>query len=119
MQPKLLFVFLFAGMSVIACEHSPAPKTVVTGAEQTGVYLPLLAGKKVGVMGNQTSVAGGKHIVDVLLENKVDVKFVFALEHGFRGTIERGEEVNNEIDAKTGLPVYKLYRGNAAADSIV
>lgn len=72
-------------------------------------------------MGNQTSIVGPekKHLVDVLLENNVDLKFAFAPEHGFRGNIERGEAVSNDVDEKTGLPLYSLYGKNDQADSIV
>ncbi|MDR2293070.1 MAG: DUF1343 domain-containing protein [Prevotellaceae bacterium] len=118
-QKKLTFILVFAGIVTIACSQNCENRNVITGAEQTEKYLPLLKGKKAGIMGNQTSVVGKKHLVDVLLENGVDLKFVFALEHGFRGTVERGEEISNEVDAKTGLPVFKLYRGNDKADSIV
>ncbi len=90
-----------------------------TGAEQLERYLPLLAGKTVGLMGNQTSVIGNRHLVDVLLEEGVDLKFAFAPEHGFRGDIERGEKVSNEVDEQTGLPLYSLYGKNEKADSIV
>lgn len=92
---------------------------IIPGADQLDEYLPLLKGKKVGLMGNQTSVVGNEHLVDVLLENKVDVRFAFAPEHGFRGDIERGEKVSNDVDAKTGLPLYTLYGKNEKADSIV
>ena len=110
--------FAFAG----ACKNRGAASAdipLLTGAEQLDLYLPLLEGKKVGMMGNQTSVVGGKHLVDVLLENGVNLKFAFAPEHGFRGDIERGESVRNDIDAKTGLTLHTLYGRNDKADSIV
>lgn len=89
------------------------------GADQLKEYLPLLKGKKVGMMGNQTSIIGKEHLVDVLLGEGVDLKFAFAPEHGFRGEIERGERVNNDVDAKTGLRLYSLYGKNEKAESIV
>ncbi len=94
---------------------------IVPGADQLDAYLPMLEGKKVGLMGNQTSVVGPdkEHLVDVLIDRGVDLKFAFAPEHGFRGDIERGEHVSNEIDEKTGLPLYSLYGRNDQADSIV
>jgi uncharacterized protein YbbC (DUF1343 family) len=94
-------------------------QVLMTGAEQLEEYLPLLRGKKVGMMGNQTSIVGDKHLVDVLLENGIDLKFAFAPEHGFRGIIERGESVANDRDAATGLPLYTLYGRNDKADSSV
>ncbi|GAA4788250.1 DUF1343 domain-containing protein [Olivibacter ginsenosidimutans] len=95
--------------------------TILTGADQLDAYLPLLQGKKVGLMGNQTSIVGPdkKHLVDVLLENRINLAFAFAPEHGFRGDIERGEKVSNDRDEKTGLPLYSLYGKNEKADSIV
>lgn len=95
--------------------------TVVPAADQLSAYLPLLKGKKVGMMGNQTSIVGDakEHLVDVLLREKVALKFAFAPEHGFRGDVERGEEVNNEVDRKTGLPLFTLYGANEKQDSIV
>ena len=106
---------------ILYCSACCQPQTqeLLTGAEQLEAYLPLLKGKTIGLMGNQTTVVGDKHLVDVLLENNVDIKFGFAPEHGFRGTIERGEKVSNEIDASTGLPIHTLYGRNDKADSIV
>lgn len=97
----------------------PVSEVIVPGANQLDRYLPMLEGKKVGLVGNQTSVVDGRHLVDVLLEAGVDLKFGFAPEHGFRGTIERGESVSNEVDEETGLPLYTLYGKNEKADSIV
>lgn len=95
--------------------------TLVTGADQLDEYLPLLEGKKVGLMGNQTSIVGEdqQHLVDVLFEENVDLRFAFAPEHGFRGEVERGEKVSNEVDAETGLPLFSLYGENEKQDSIV
>lgn len=94
---------------------------ISTGADQLDAYLPLLKDKKVGLMGNQTSIVGKdkEHLVDVLLKAGVDLKFAFAPEHGFRGEIERGEKVSNDYDERTGLPLYTLYGGNEKQDSIV
>lgn len=92
-----------------------------TGADQLEKYLPLLRGKTVGILGNQTSIVHtpDQHLVDVLIENGIDVRFAFAPEHGFRGTIERGEKVANDVDEKTGIALHSLYGKNEKADSIV
>ena len=130
MKWDLFFLVLFPVLSALACGgHSPqgdndvgdtlAEATIVTGAEQLDRYLPMLAGKRVGLMGNQTSIVGDRHLVDVLLDEGVDLKFAFAPEHGFRGDIERGEAVSNDVDEQTGLPLHSLYGENEKADSIV
>lgn len=83
--------------------------TILTGSEMTSEYLPLLEGKRVAVVTNQTGVIGTAHLVDSLLSLDVDIKAVFAPEHGFRGKADAGEKVNDEKDDKTGLPIYSLY----------
>lgn len=46
--------------------------------------LTLLKDKSVGVITNRTGVdKAGRHIIDLLLENKVNVKRIFTPEHGF------------------------------------
>lgn len=124
MKKPLLMLIALIGVLSFGCKSKtvtsePESAKILTGAEQLDVYLPLLKGKKVGLMANQTTIVGDKHLVDVLLENEVDLKFAFIPEHGFRGTIERGEDVNNGIDEKTGLPLYSLYGKNHQADSLV
>lgn len=66
-------------------------------------------GKKVGIVANQTSVAGSKHTVDLLREKGVEVVRIFCPEHGFRGEADAGEQVGDYRDRKTGLPVISLY----------
>lgn len=87
-------------------------KKIITGSEQLNKYLPLLINKKVGLVVNHTSMVGNTHLVDTLLSLNVKVKKIFAPEHGFRGKADAGEKVNNELDAKTGLPIISLYGNN-------
>ncbi|MBX9806783.1 MAG: DUF1343 domain-containing protein, partial [Flavobacteriaceae bacterium] len=53
------------------------------------------------------------HLVDFLLSKNVKIKTIFAPEHGFRGTADAGEHLNDEIDAKTGLQIVSLYGKNS------
>lgn len=85
---------------------------VIVGAEQLDIYLPLLKDKKVGVVANHTSMIKNVHLVDSLLNLKVNIKKVFSPEHGFRGNADAGEKVNSNIDAKTKLPIISLYGKN-------
>ncbi|GAA4384060.1 DUF1343 domain-containing protein [Hymenobacter koreensis] len=79
------------------------------GAEQFEKYLPLLRGKRVGLVVNQTSRAGGSHLVDTLLAQGVSVKTIFSPEHGFRGEAADGATIKDGKDARSGLPVRSLY----------
>ncbi|MCX7744274.1 MAG: DUF1343 domain-containing protein [Flavobacteriales bacterium] len=85
---------------------------ITVGAQRTDVYLPLLAGKRVAVAGNHTSMIGNTHLVDSLLTLKVQVVKVFSPEHGFRGDADAGEHVTTSTDKKTGLPIISLYGKN-------
>ena len=82
------------------------------GIQRTAEYLPLLKGKRVGVVANHTAIIGEKHLVDTLLAMGIKVKYVFAPEHGFRGDADAGAEVKDGIDSKTGLPLFSLYGKN-------
>ena len=84
----------------------------VVGASRTEFYLPLLKYKKVGIIGNQTSIFNGVHLVDTLLSLDVNVVKIFSPEHGFRGTADEGAHVASGVDEKTGLPVVSLYGKN-------
>jgi len=82
---------------------------VITGAQRMDEYLPLLTGKKVGLMVNQTSTLGKTHLVDTLLAIGVNIATIFAPEHGFRGDHSAGAHVSSGRDEKTGLPITSLY----------
>lgn len=87
----------------------PVERGVIVGAERTGEYLPILKGKKVGAVVNQTSMIGDKHLIDNLLALEVDIEKIFSPEHGFRGTADAGEKITDGKDPKTGLPLISLY----------
>ncbi|MBL7886921.1 MAG: DUF1343 domain-containing protein [Flavobacterium sp.] len=86
---------------------------IIVGADNYDVYLPMLADKKVGVVTNPTSILNDKtHLVDYLVARKIDVKKIYAPEHGFRGTADAGELIKDGKDTKTGLPIISLYGDN-------
>jgi len=106
----LLIVFIFGLNSCNGNKHTTQPenkllnnkialetKTIITGADQTNKYLPLLKDKNIAVIANQTSVIskedGSKekdkilytHLIDSLISLEINITKVFAPEHGFRG----------------------------------
>lgn len=83
------------------------------GADNFDLYGSLLAGKRVGILTNQTgTVADSSNIVDYLLQKGVQVTKIYAPEHGFRGTADAGELIVDGRDSKTGLPIISLYGEN-------
>ena len=94
------------------------PKPITFAADRMDLYLDQLKGKAVAVVANQTSIVtkqhpkGYVHLVDTLLSREIEIKKVFAPEHGFRGTADAGEKVKDGVDEKTGLPIISLYGSN-------
>lgn len=82
---------------------------IKVGAARMNDYLPLLKGKRVAILTNNTALVNGVQIVDTLVARHVNVVEIFGPEHGFRGTANAGATVSNFIDKKTGIPVISLY----------
>lgn len=87
-------------------------KVVVPGAERMRLYIPLLQGKRVGMVVNHTSRVRDKHLVDTLLDFNIEIKRIFAPEHGFRGRADAGAKVEDSKDQSTGIPLISLYGKN-------
>ena len=108
---KNVFLLLISIFSVQLSAQNFSNK-IITGTEQTNDYLPLLKEKKVALLVNQTSVIKKEHLVDYLLEQKINIVKIFAPEHGFRGQADAGEKVKSGVDAKTGLSITSMYGAN-------
>lgn len=127
----LLFVAMMSQLLISCHAQTPAAETSVyqplrTGAEQLMAIIqqpgestadmvqdlrnPNTGG--VAVVGNQTSIVDGTHLVDTLLAVGVNVTKIFCPEHGFRGTAAAGAHIDNSTDPKTGLPIISLYGKN-------
>ena len=105
---RFLLLILLSALSVGGYAQSPK---LQVGAERMELLLPLLEGKRVALMVNQSSLVGstGTHLVDTLLARGVKVVRLFVPEHGLRGKVDAGKAVKSEIDEKTQLPVVSLY----------
>ncbi|MBS1682456.1 MAG: DUF1343 domain-containing protein [Bacteroidetes bacterium] len=99
-------VFLSASSVV---ENVISKKKIITGAEQVDQYLPWLKGKRVAVLANPTSIIDKTHLVDSLKSRGINIVKVFGPEHGFRGNASAGAKVDDEVDARTGIPIISLY----------
>ncbi len=99
--------------SITKTKTATIPCNFQLGNERLELYMPLLKDKSVALVVNHTSlIKSEQHLVDFLLEKKVNIKTIFAPEHGFRGTADAGEAVKNGIDTKTNLPIISLYGNN-------
>ncbi len=70
-----------------------------------------LAGKRVGLITNPTGVDNNlKSTVDILHEAaNVELVALFGPEHGVRGDVHAGDNVDNTVDPATGVKVYSIY----------
>lgn len=112
--PAVLGMLFLAG----PCEAKPklkngtaaeAQQPVKLGIDNIDEYLPVFAGKRVGLITNSTGMDSSyRSTVDVLYE-KVNLVALFAPEHGIRGAVQAGGTVGAVVDKRTGLPVYSLY----------
>ena len=112
---KILFFLILSIYSF--AQQTAINKTLVIGANQTEKYVHKLENKSIGIVANQTSViinedGSQTHLIDSLYKLKLNIKRVFAPEHGCRGDADAGEHVKNGIDNKTGLSIISLYGKN-------
>jgi uncharacterized protein YbbC (DUF1343 family) len=93
---------------------------LMTGADRTDQYVPYLKGKRVGLVGNPTSIIGDKPSIDVLPGLGVKLVKLFGPEHGFRGNASNGTKVSDEVDPSTGIPIISLYgkKNKPSADDL-
>ena len=130
---------LFSIVLMAACGNLATPEAegkkpdeIITGAENLDRNISILQGKRVGIVTNQTGIlkyypvikklpkditcaepaqtVGS--VVDFLLNRDIDLKKIYAPEHGFRGTADAGELIKDGKDTKTGLPIISLYGNN-------
>ena len=103
-----------AALLALVCAPFFAQEQVIVGAARFDKYKKLLQNKRVALAANATSIivdadGGAVHDLDFLLSKKINVVKVFAPEHGFRGKGEAGETIANDVDQKTGVPIYSIY----------
>lgn len=102
-----VFIILLSNLCLFAQKNQ-----LVCGADQPDQYLPILKGKRIGLVVNHTSTVQGVHLVDYLSAKGITMKALFAPEHGFRGEADAGEKISNSVDEKTGIPIISIYGKN-------
>lgn len=117
LRPKnkalLLIVLIYFGFYQMSFAQNLDKNCFKTGADRPELYLPLLKNKTIGIVTNQTGLMKDKtFLVDFLVKNNIEIKTIFAPEHGFRGDADAGEHVKNGVDTKTGVPIISLYGSN-------
>jgi len=73
------------------------------------MYLDKIQGEKIAIVGNPSSMVGSTHLVDTLVSLGLRPEKIFCPEHGFRGSGEAGELIQDYLDPVTHIPVISLY----------
>lgn len=126
MAPALIAVGLLAAARVpapgVALAQAPGARTVEApqgdGAVRPGLEVLLerlqadLRGKRVGFITNNSAIdRAGVSAIDLIAQHAgLRLVALLAPEHGIRGAAEAGDKVDDERDAKTGVPIYSLYK---------
>jgi len=106
---KLYIAFIINVLIITNLSCGGVGKDPIPGANQIELYKPLLEGKSVAIVANQTSMIGPVHLVDKLISEGITIKVIFAPEHGFRNMADAGETIENGKDLKTGIRIISLY----------
>ena len=106
---RLFFEFTILISAALFSMSIFAQKDPIPGANQIELYKSIIEGKAVAVVANQTSKIGSTHLVDTLFSIGINIKVIFAPEHGFRDLADAGESIENSKDTETGIPIISLY----------
>ena len=85
-------VYLFFLIVFFSCKKQPK---LISGAEQTNMYIKKISNKNVGIVANQSSVIGQTHLVDSLTKLNINITKIFSPEHGFKGDKDAGKYNSN------------------------
>jgi uncharacterized protein YbbC (DUF1343 family) len=106
---NILRTFMWFSVILSSSTFGQSSEKIITGAERISEYVSLIKGKNIAIVANQTSLVGKTHLVDTLITLGVNVKYIFAPEHGFRHLADAGDPISNGTDPKTGLQIISLY----------
>ncbi|MDF1504134.1 DUF1343 domain-containing protein [Roseisolibacter sp. H3M3-2] len=91
----------------------PADAGVRPGLETFLADIPeRFRGKRVALLTNAGAIDRQRaSLVDLVAQHpQLKLVALMAPEHGIRGTVQAGELIADEVDPKTGVPVYSLYK---------
>lgn len=105
LKTAAILFFLFC----IICRGAAAENRLKLGIERLAEYHAVFAGKRVGLITNQTGIDSMGTPSAVLLSRSVQLTTLFSPEHGIQGNEREGATIGHSTDPRTGLTVYSLY----------
>jgi uncharacterized protein YbbC (DUF1343 family) len=102
----------FSFLLVLSCANTKEEqlKEIVPAANRLNSYLQQLENKNIALTVNHTSMVGKRHLVDTLLDLGINISTIMSPEHGYRGTADAGELIENQSTDK--IPIVSLYGKN-------
>lgn len=104
---KISAVLFFLVCSIFG--EAAAENRLKLGIERLSEYRTIFAGKRVGLITNQTGIDAEGTPSAVLLSRSAQLTALFSPEHGIQGNEREGASIGHSSDPRTGLPVYSLY----------
>ncbi|MEQ7051188.1 DUF1343 domain-containing protein [Paenibacillaceae sp. P-4] len=80
------------------------------GIDCIGEYTELFKGKRIGLITSPTGLNNQFESTIQIMHDNFNLVAMFSPEHGVRGDLAAGAQVETYIDPFTGVPVYSLYR---------
>ena len=84
-------------------------KKILSGLDRLEMADPVMKGKRIGLMTNQTGIDRQFHSGIDLLHARYRLTALFAVEHGIRGDVQAGATYETQPDPVTGVPVWAVY----------
>jgi len=118
-EKALALVLLLALLPAIHVRGQPQPAAASSNnVVRPGLEVfvesvpPALRGKRVGLITNHSAIDRARTPAIDLIARSKDLRLValFAPEHGIRGDAAAGARIDDETDAKTGVPIFSLYK---------
>ena len=80
MKHLLLIILSLFSFACRAAEKTaePSAQQIKVGAERVEEYLPLLSCQRVAVLANHTAMVGERHLVDMLVAERVNLVGIFS-----------------------------------------
>lgn len=106
-------ILLVASTAVLAQQPPSSRDSVRPGLEVFLSDVPAqVRGRRVGLITNHAGIdRAGRSAIDLIAAHgDLDLVALFAAEHGIRGSAPAGENIVDERDEKTGVPIFSLYK---------
>lgn len=116
MEKLTLYIAVFLLITLQSCDTQKSDKQIIAdsrlvlGSDRLiSENLDLIKNKRLGIVANKASIlSNGVHLIDTLRKiNGINIKAIFAPEHGYNINTSEGETIFNSKDGT--IPVYSLY----------